>query len=116
MGISLLVFLLVLTFLSRRYKKLFWLAPIGPMAAAVIGIIVVVVGKYNYLGGYSCWSDSVLATGKRCSCFLCCISGSSVQSHVHKHQMCNLCSRVGFPMSDCWLPRGAFKGIGCMVW
>jgi hypothetical protein len=51
MGMSLLVFLICLMVLSKRYpKKLFWLAPLGPMAAAIIGIIVVVVGKFNYLG------------------------------------------------------------------
>ena len=51
MGMSLLVFLVVLMIISKRYpKKLFWLAPLGPMAAAVIGIIVVVVGKFNHLG------------------------------------------------------------------
>nr|AWG96598.2 putative H+/sulfate transporter [Scenedesmus acutus] len=51
MGMSLLAFLICLMVLSKRYpKRLFWLAPLGPMAAAVIGIIVVVVGRFNYLG------------------------------------------------------------------
>jgi MFS superfamily sulfate permease-like transporter len=51
MGMSLLALLVCLMVLSRRYpKRLFWLAPLGPMAAAIIGIIVVVVGKFNYLG------------------------------------------------------------------
>lgn len=51
MGMALLAMLIVLMIVAKRYpKKLFWLAPMGPMVAAVIGIIVVVVGKFNYLG------------------------------------------------------------------
>ncbi|KAF8059692.1 SULTR2 [Scenedesmus sp. PABB004] len=51
MGMSLLVFLITLMVVSRRYpKKLFWLAPLGPMIAALIGVAVVGGMKFNYLG------------------------------------------------------------------
>jgi MFS superfamily sulfate permease-like transporter len=51
MGMSLLALLVCLMVLSKRYpKKLFWLGSVGPMAAAIIGIVVVAVGKFNYLG------------------------------------------------------------------
>ena len=49
MGVSMLAFLVGLRFVSQRYpKRLFWLAPLGPMIACIIGIVVVVVGKFDY--------------------------------------------------------------------
>ncbi len=48
MGMSLLIFLQVLKYLSTRYKKrLFWLRSTGPLLVSVIGILTVKIGNLS---------------------------------------------------------------------
>lgn len=50
MGMCMLIMILAFMQVSRRWPKLFWLRSLGPMTAAILGIIVVAIAQYNYLG------------------------------------------------------------------
>jgi MFS superfamily sulfate permease-like transporter len=47
MGMSMIIFLVALKLLGKRYPKAFWLGALGPISACAISIIAVVAGNLN---------------------------------------------------------------------
>jgi MFS superfamily sulfate permease-like transporter len=50
MGMSMIIFLVTLKLLGKRYPKAFWLGALGPISACAIGIIAVVAGNLDDRG------------------------------------------------------------------
>jgi len=50
MGLSMLLFLIVMRLVSKKVKKLHWIGALGPILACIISIIAVVAGQLENKG------------------------------------------------------------------
>lgn len=50
MGMSLLTMLLTIKYFGKRYPRLKWLRPLGPISACIVAIIAVVAGNLQNKG------------------------------------------------------------------